>query len=772
MISLSPKSHARLLHLRLLKLLAITILLLLLFLFGLMTVDRSLQASSIGGTAALSMPIAAVLTAPDPAACQQRRAALAATFAANPSVQPPLLEVRDIEVTQAITRSDKQYITDRSTAVVVHLTPTVNLSQPISITTCLHIYANQTYSKTLTAPVEVRLEPTSTMVTVVFEPLLFGYAPNVALYFELIDSRFPLTTTYAIDSRFSLDFVLDSVEPQFLYVPVDFIATPEPAVIAHPNGDAMMQAILPVSDQEPIWRYQAATAQTVHIGDIDGDQTLLCGTLNDQGAPTSEEEIKLIQELNDIRQNQVTVYSQTWAIGTILTKSIGSMDYVHLYGWVAAPNNQKPLSCNALTVPAARLSFGTTTLTSGQRTYGHEFFHIIRYLVLGDIGHADKDRNIAVAGWDVNNHLPSTWQVVGVQQRKASATSYVIMTTADQHLTNETWIGEADYNVAIAYVCAANLLALVKDFPECSPEVTTDTSACLSRQNAAIHGFMSGDGRRVLALRGVSLNPWYSQPTYTYTYLAERPMPFTMIFSRRGEPPPTETVVVTETTPVERAAYMVQQAQEAPVEWQQIAAIPFDATVISEQSDVEDEADNVYYGFFNVVVPPAIFEQSDRIEIRNIDGEILPFLTRSENIPSIPILEPRASTESDGGAVVLLQEQTVLTNPVTTTLDDQIAIQTADADRGELTCHFVYSPDAGASWIPLQIRPASEADRNETSIRQPCPPDDIQTYTITNRSQLPASEGRGVLRAFVSDGYNVYYRDIENVVVDAPAGSE
>lgn len=180
-----------------------------------------------------------------------------------------------------------------------------------------------------------------------------------------------------------------------------------------------------------------------------------------------------------------------------------------------------------------------------------------------------------------------------------------------------------------------------------------------------------------------------------------------------------------------------------------VAEIPFDAQIHVERQTDELAIGTRQYGLFNLVIEPSLFEQADRVMVSNIDGEILPLLERSNTEPTIAIIEP----------ITAAAEESATTTPV---LSSTITIEVEDideVDQRDLTCHFTYSPDNGATWVPVQVQPQQSESVYDTQIAVPCQNGTPTTYIITQPEQLLPSRNRGILRAFVSDGFHVRYTD-------------
>jgi hypothetical protein len=120
--------------------------------------------------------------------------------------------------------------------------------------------------------------------------------------------------------------------------------------------------------------------------------------------------------------------------------------------------------------------------------------------------------------------------------------------------------------------------------------------------------------------------------------------------------------------------------------------------------------------------------------VANTNGNIISRITRSEAVPRITVLEPARGSQ--------LGEQTTIRWNV---VDDD----SADSD---LTYQIAYSPDGGLSWSPIGVNM----------------PGDLREFKFDS-SQIQKSDGRGVLRVFVSDGINTTFTDITGLTPTAAA---
>lgn len=149
----------------------------------------------------------------------------------------------------------------------------------------------------------------------------------------------------------------------------------------------------------------------------------------------------------------------------------------------------------------------------------------------------------------------------------------------------------------------------------------------------------------------------------------------------------------------------------------QTLSFPFDAYNLDDRSE-ESKA----RGFFEVMVPISTQVQSIAIRDRET-GRIIAERRRSSQTPTIRILSPKPDDQ--------LGERTTVRWQATD----------ADTPRRSLQYQVAYSPDGGNSFVPLGVALTG-------------------TSFTFDSTQIQRSEGRGLIRVFVSDGLNTAFADV------------
>ncbi|MEZ4709230.1 MAG: hypothetical protein R3A44_18625 [Caldilineaceae bacterium] len=632
------------------------------------------------------------------------------------------VSVGEIEVNQAIV-TNKPYISGRSTVVLAHLE---SLTAPIQICGRLRIAIDGVEKQVLMArdqPVIVNnVPPTSGESLLIFESVVITEPSSdidltIELYSPLDDSN--VLETASLDK---VDFSRAVVQPIFYYTRVDFAGTggaPDDDQVGSPGGDAFIRAILPANDGGQ-WFYQEANIGPTAISDA--------GNNNSFGWNLSEGQ-KLIGELGSIRENYVTtcavtttqVVTDNTLITTTDTISTGSHELLFLYGWISDTTGTQ-IQWNGVTIRDQRVGYGTTSPEKGQLIFTHEFFHMLN----GELHFTDHPLSSNVAGWDVDNHLPGGWFVdPALQQRKTSDLPRIFSNNIDAQSTKDSWISEDEYEFLARCFENPEIHTLLNQCVKCSSFPNANPSnlpPCFEQNTITLAGILDGDGTRLISRSNLMQNPWYSQPSYTYSSITTQ-LPFSMLFFR-GE--------------------------------NLIQAIPFDATVVLM---APDGFERIEFGNFRAVVPEEYVNLADSIVIRNnLNGARIPYLTRSENPPEIQIVSPLSEQGLDNTIVFTTadpdipqpevpapQAQAIFVAP-------QIAAATEDVDTPLLECKIIYSADAGLTWVPIRVD-------------LPCNPG--ETAVSVDLEQLSPSEGLGVIRAYVSDGMNINFAEVVSITVSA-----
>lgn len=134
-------------------------------------------------------------------------------------------------------------------------------------------------------------------------------------------------------------------------------------------------------------------------------------------------------------------------------------------------------------------------------------------------------------------------------------------------------------------------------------------------------------------------------------------------------------------------------------------------------------------GFFEVMLPVAPNREVVSLEIRDADGRRLGGFEASDP-PRLEIQSPQPGAE--------LGDRT----EVTWDLVD------ADTPLEQIQLQLAYSPDGGETWVPIGV----DVPGNESR------------FTFDS-SQIPNSDGVGVIRVFASDGLSTVFEDVANLTV-------
>ena len=141
------------------------------------------------------------------------------------------------------------------------------------------------------------------------------------------------------------------------------------------------------------------------------------------------------------------------------------------------------------------------------------------------------------------------------------------------------------------------------------------------------------------------------------------------------------------------------------------------------------EAEQVTYGFFEVRVP--VRPERRVVALRILDAsnpERIHFSTAATESPTITITAPEAGS-SLGPATTL-----------------RWRVEDPDSLPATRQLQVAYSHDGGESWVPLAVDVAG----SESSV-------------VVNTREVRRSEGRAVIRVFVSDGLNTRFDDVEEL---------
>ena len=542
-----------------------------------------------------------------------------------------LVEIDRLEVTQALDLPGTSLVPWKSTAVIAHVRSLVNT---VSVSGTLQVCVDGQLSAQLNASHPTTITAASGSIgQLVFEPISLPSSAAVKFLVTVVSDTHP-TQVLAWQTS-PAHFTRDTVTPYLFYVRINFKASnkgdPPDDLVGHPNGDAFAWAVLPVSEKN--WYYRAVNDQEIQgtgsapIAPITinpGDQPCACNdpacknnacqTLIDNNEKLDytwpKEYLVVFRRLSSIRQR------------IQLPSGLGMNELLFVHGWIYDPDAPDIVEKNGAAIATGeRVGYGTTSPSLGQLIYAHELLHnlIDSHTSLGLPDLTAAGPIAQPLGWDVGAHLPGTWVGAGMGgQRKDNY--YPIMA---HRITNNSWISQTESNYAINYFGSTTLLNLANGFPSC-PEFPVVGQPCVSEDNYVFSGVLDAGGPLTLAqlqdlkevqLTGifpVSLIPWPSQPTYTYSNYSKDGLPFNLIF-RMGE--------------------------------EEIAKIPFDprVTTFMDAEAAKEAGGTDYLGYFEVVIPQTIVKRSDNLQIEvTTTKQRLTFLDEKgydENVVQIPIVQ-------------------------------------------------------------------------------------------------------------------------------------
>jgi len=198
-----------------------------------------------------------------------------------------------------------------------------------------------------------------------------------------------------------------------------------------------------------------------------------------------------------------------------------------------------------------------------------------------------------------------------------------------------------------------------------------------SARIVALSGVLSVDGTRLVRLN----------PAFRYNWLSQPSLPFA------------------------GGAYVAEAIDDQGVAWN----IPFSGIL----GDDRDNHDDVY-GFFAVRIRVPANREVDVVRIRRTSGEILGEMRRTA--PPSLVLGEVSTGELLSGIVEVKFE-----------------VSDPDSPLADIRVQFVYSSDAGATWVPIAVN---------------VPGSDTSVSFDASEVENTVESGVGVLRAFASDGLN------------------
>lgn len=598
-----------------------------------------------------------------------------------------------IEIEGTITN----YIAGRSTAVLVHVC--VRQGQRATISGRVVVSVSGSTVATLNATRSLSFNGTGVVAqpgVLVFEPFVVPTVGQANLQVTIFDSSAAANTLAASIKTLT---VIDIVQPEFYYVRINLLTNqhglPVAEVVGTPGGDAFLKAALPLDDQAK-WHYKELVNGGISIStEIDANNN---GILN-----LGAEQDSLMRSLS-LRRSMIGIQVER----DDRQETVGPTELTFLYGWLDDSNSECLVAgrCivaeNGLALIKGRVGFGSTTPSKGQQTYIHEVLH--------NIGLDHTPNPITANGWDVSKHLPGGWDVRGLNQRKRPSFASV-MNEKHGSGTNNSWIAITAYGDILRYYSSDLLRNFVTEWPTCDGQGRIG-EPCILQNNILFRGALDESGVKLVRSAPAFQSSWYSQPTYTYSSLAQTEQPQTETFAR---------ILQTNQLPFA----LVFRDQENRIR----AEAPFDARTATNP---DDGSDGLRYGAFEVIVPASMVRNAAQVSIRNINGDEVPYQTRTRNTPSINFVNLESGD----------------------LLGSQLVVEVFDEDNrgiGELECNFAYSPDDGDTWQPLAVGiPCTDGEKLVVEIE----PQD-----------LPASNGFAEIQAFVSDGLNTDRNSVFDLTV-------
>jgi hypothetical protein len=259
--------------------------------------------------------------------------------------------------------------------------------------------------------------------------------------------------------------------PRIFYIPIDYtpsgLGLPPEGPIGPGVGDALLRAILPVNDADPLL-YRAAPAPPLTFSEDENGNGLL-----DRGAE---------------RNNFFSMLASTRQL--IVENGLGASDRTFLYGWVAG----SPFDgYSGVARPNARLAFGNTLPDRYQGTFAHEIGHLF------GLQHPDEatppgPEQIDEVGWDVGGRLLDNPLENTVFGRVKPTTVSDMMDGGE--LTRDRWLHTRYYTELFNH-----------------PTLLPDRLAEFKQFALWIAGIIEERGSELHRLWPVFRYPWPSQPT-------------------------------------------------------------------------------------------------------------------------------------------------------------------------------------------------------------------------------------------------------------------
>jgi hypothetical protein len=256
--------------------------------------------------------------------------------------------------------------------------------------------------------------------------------------------------------------------PSVFFTRINFtpggLGLPPLGFIGPGSGDEFLRGIVPVNDNDPNLYRQGLFPSLTFSEDPDGNGVI--DALTSEGSD-------LISLLQSCRQ-------------LIVNQGLGANATTYLYGWVAGAVNGNGLS----TVPGVA-AFGNSELNRGQRSFAHEFTHLL--------GQNHNNRMLDQVGWDVGARLPGNPAGNNVTGRVKPMTLNDIQTPG--LLTNQAWVDTITYGAE-----------LVNPGIGLGPDASPDARKRRIRsEQVVIQGSFDPSGRKLLRLKPVFRYPWPSE---------------------------------------------------------------------------------------------------------------------------------------------------------------------------------------------------------------------------------------------------------------------
>lgn len=253
-------------------------------------------------------------------------------------------------------------------------------------------------------------------------------------------------------------------------------------------------------------------------------------------------------------------------------------------------------------------------------------------------------------------------------------------------LTNEAFVDTTTYNFLLASPILASREVLLAGL---NPQAFLQIEP--RAEVAVIQGIIDPTGSKLLQLKPVFRFPWASEPT----------------------------------NPEQRGAFIAEVVDEQG----QTSQIQFDARVADDPDKREEEEG---FGFFEVMVPvtPGVAIRSVRILVASVGQELGAF--QLSEPPQLRVVNPSPGAQ--------LGDRT------------EVAWELSDADTplDQIFLQIAYSPDGGATWVPIAVDI----------------PGTLKSVTFDS-TQIQKSDGKGIIRVFAGDGLNTVSADVTELSATA-----